>query len=102
MKRTIAPIIFALTAVASAFGAQSPLDANPACMEVNGPDCVIQSVIVPQRVTAPPSVITTPAPTPAPPVVAAPPGPSEMVPGTPATAPPGTTLIVPRQQIRSQ
>jgi len=47
MKQMFAPIIFALTCIAPAFGAQSPLDANPACMDANGPDCVLQSVIIP-------------------------------------------------------
>ena len=63
MKRIIAATIVLLAGVAPAGAAETSAslpDAYPACMERNGPDCVLRSQVVPPRVTAPPTVIAVP------------------------------------------
>ena len=52
---------------------QSLPDSNPACMQVNGPDCVLPSAIYPSRVASPRDTIVTP------PVVVPPPAPVATV-----------------------
>ena len=97
MKRIPASIIVFLTAIAPAAAAetterpQSVPDANPACMQVNGPDCVLRSQVVPPRTAAPQGVVVVP--TPAPPITAAPGIPTVIAPAPPA---PRSTIISPR------
>jgi hypothetical protein len=65
MKQSL-NVIFFLAATMPAVAAettqhyQSPADANPACMEVNGPECIIQSPVTPSRVAAPRVIIVPP------------------------------------------
>jgi hypothetical protein len=96
--RQIFALIFAfLTTIAPAVAAEtterneSVPDANPACMDINGPDCVLRSQVVPPRTAAPQGVIVAPAP--APPIVPAP-GTSTVI----APVPPAqhSTIISPR------
>jgi hypothetical protein len=103
MKRIGLSAVIFLSAAAAVAADLSLPDANPACMERNGPDCVLGTqVIVPSRV-APPSgtplppsgivVIPAPAPVTAPASTLAAPGTGVPSPGvvvvTPAL-PPGT------------
>ncbi len=61
----LAAVTFALGS-ASAFAAdtsdnpQSLPDSNPACMQINGPDCVLPSATYPSRIAAPRNGIVTP------------------------------------------
>lgn len=69
MNLTAASLVAFFTVVAPAVLAQttnrnlSVPDANPACMERNGVDCVLKSDVVAPRVTAPPSGVTPPVTT---------------------------------------
>jgi hypothetical protein len=84
MKKIHSSVIVFLASIAPAIAAdttgrmESLPDANPECMQVNGPDCVLRSEFAPPRVTAPPATTT----------------PSGVV-GMPAPATPGTTTIAP-------
>ena len=80
MKRISVSIIVFFAVSAPGFAAEtseSILDANPACMERNGPDCVLQGQVVPRRAApattiVPPGVVVVPPVTQ--PVVVAPRG----------------------------
>ncbi|MCE9641318.1 MAG: hypothetical protein K8S22_14435 [Betaproteobacteria bacterium] len=97
--------------------AQSVPDANPECMERNGPDCVLPSALVPQRagppiVVVPPIVVppvTPPAGTVSPQATLPPRGtapssgivgsPEPVPPAAPASTTPGSSnVIVPSGQ----
>lgn len=97
MNRIPASIIVFLTAMAPAVAAEtterteSLPDANPACMQVNGPDCVLRSEVVPPRTAAPQGVVVVP--TPVPPITAAPGNPTVIAPAPPAQR---STIILPR------
>ena len=93
MKRIFVPIVFVAAGIAPAFSAdsnQSLPDSNPACTQVNGPDCVLQAPLILPRMAAPQGLITTPVPVP--PVIVAPVSPSERLTATPPviTPPAGT------------
>ena len=95
MKRIPASIIVFLTAIVPAVAAEttepgeSLPDTYPACMEVNGPDCVLRSQYIPPPTAAPQGVVILPA---AAPPVSATPGTSNLI--VPAR---GSTIIPPRQ-----
>jgi len=100
MKRTSALFIAFLVSTASAIAADvpplSPPDANPACMERNGPDCTIKSEGVPRGYAAPqndrgqtPSPFGTQVPPPA-----------GMSPQPPTSGAPPTDVTPPPPQIR--
>jgi len=118
MTRISAAIFVFLAAIAPAIAADiaepnvSVPDANPECMDRNGPDCVLGAQVVPSRVAAPPRTLVAPAdptgvvvvPAPTPLGTIAPPGmivPQGVV-GTPAPAPvttttttvPGTSTVI--------
>ena len=67
MKRIFLSVILFLSTLMPAVAAEttdraeSIPDANPACMERNGPDCVLKSQVVPPRVAAPPGSVIPPA-----------------------------------------
>lgn len=73
MKRLAVSMFVFLNALTPGFAAEtsdSLPDAVPACMERNGPDCVLPGQVVPRRATAP--VIVTSPPVVVPPVSAPP------------------------------
>lgn len=94
MKRIPASIIVFLATIAPAVAAESTErvgslpDAYPECMQVNGPDCVIRSQVMPLLTADPQDVLVVP--TPAPPIVAAPGTPTVIAPA------PRSTIISPR------
>ena len=89
----IAPV--ALAADATTERLESVPDANPACMDRNGPDCVLKSQIVAPRYAAPPVTAIPPV---AVPPVGAPMFPPQITTtdNTNVVVPPGSTIITPR------
>jgi hypothetical protein len=73
MRQTSVAMMALLAAIGNATAAEttdrmeSPPDAHPECMQVNGPDCVLESPYQPRRVAAPavtqlpPGVVVSPA-----------------------------------------
>jgi len=100
MKRIVTAIFILLATGAPVIAAEtterndSVPDANPECMQVNGPDCVLRSDVMTPRAVAPPLTAIPPAP-PVPPVIIAPPGtvsPSAMRPSSGVTGSPETVI----------
>ena len=69
MKRISLSLYVLLAAMGPAVAADTTVriesvpDANPECMERNGPDCVLRSQVVPPRTATSPGVVVVPAPT---------------------------------------
>ena len=86
MKQITVSVIALFTAIAPAVAlAQSVPDANPECMERNGPDCVLQGQVVTRR-AAPPAEIVPPG------VVVVPPVTPSVVVAPSGTLPPRGTV----------
>jgi len=93
MNRLTVSMCLLATLVAPVAGAQQSLpDSNPECMQVNGPDCVLQSATQPNRYMAPQKPIgpTTPVTPPLTPVVVSPPLTTRGPAATAASAPAAT------------
>ena len=92
MKRTALSILIFLAAIASTAAAEttdraeSVPDANPECMDRNGPDCLLQGATVPSRMAPPPTVIVIPPVEP--PVIVPPAVVTVIAPGVPAQSAP--------------
>jgi hypothetical protein len=104
MQRMPIFLIVLLAATAPAIAAEtterrdSLPDANPECMQVNGPDCVLKSEFMPPRVAVPPGTVTPSGVVGAPgsaPAVSATPGSSAVI--APAAPAPQSTIISPRR-----